>query len=181
MKVSVTLFAPGGVCRLLIGWKLSPEARQQRAAAGRRIIVSSGVSSGEAGEKWSSDAAEAKQGRAVRSEEDHVVSDRRSELPSAPAAHPEDCSRNITSEQSGGRTTTAAAKTHMETRKRKKVNSMRSTSKKRKPTQHHGHHVMLRHSGQIQDWRTTPVLKNPPSPGCCLLLPQAHILSHIVL
>lgn len=83
----MTVFVAGGVCWLLIGWKHSPEHRQHRAAAGRKSILCSGVSSGEPGEKWSSDAAEAKQGRAVRSDGGHVVSNRSSDLPSAPAAH----------------------------------------------------------------------------------------------
>lgn len=60
MKVSETVFVKGGVC-----WKHSPEHRQHRAAAGRKSILCGGVSSGEPGEKWSSDAAEAQQGRAV--------------------------------------------------------------------------------------------------------------------
>ena len=54
---------------LLIGWKHSPEHRQHRAAAGRRSILCSGVSSGEPEQKWRSDAAEAKRGRAVRADE----------------------------------------------------------------------------------------------------------------
>jgi len=91
MKVSGTVFVPGGLCWLLIGWKHSPEHRQHRAAAGRKSILCSGVSSGEPGEKWRSDAAEAKQGRAARSDEGHVVSNSSSKLPSAPAAHRSDC------------------------------------------------------------------------------------------
>lgn len=79
------LFVTGWLCWLLIGWKHSPEHRQHRAAAGRRSFVCSAVSSGEPGGE---DAAEAKQRRAVRSD---VLSNRSSELPSAPAAHRYGC------------------------------------------------------------------------------------------